>query len=71
MKTTGGRMVQVRRVLAVDSTSELRNLVKGDRVQARNWTVDHVKQLPDGTPLHVMTGARGFSKPTIERTDNG
>ena len=67
MKTTGGRMVQVSRVLAVDSVSPLRSLVKGDQVQCTGWRVGHVKTFADGTPLHQMKAADPFIKPTITK----
>jgi hypothetical protein len=63
-------MVQVRWVFSVDSDHPWLSLNRGDKVQGRNWAVDFVKQMDDGTPLYVLTAARGFSKPTIERMGN-
>ena len=67
MRTTGGRLVQIRRSFPVDSSSPLLRLSKGDRVTCKNWAIDYVKTFDDGTPLSVMTKAPGFDQPSIEK----
>jgi hypothetical protein len=68
MKTTGGRLVQIRRTFHKDSKSPLLSLAKGDKVNCRGWFVAGTKELADGTPLHYMTEGRG-AYPVIEKID--
>ena len=69
MKTAGGRMVQIRRVLPVDSTSQLLTLAKGDRVTCKGWQINSTNELSDGTSLYEMSEASPFFRPTIEKSN--